>query len=270
MSSSLAPLSSVWHGKKSQRLTRSKGATLSTRYSTGEKEPKYLSEMKPDTNASNKNGIFSADAHYRNIPSWMQDRIDMNSTKQPFIFALGPKLHDHVDGSPTAMIQRHVVYGRFTMDMTKAVSSSAPEANGENGTWISNSASSAFGVSSDFDAGSAIHAVVMCLAFVIIFPLGALLLRIVSVRVHYMVQLAASILVIVGIGSGIYISMEYNRVSADSKLLYLNTNISNFEKDAELYDRSSNYRSDCVRRSGHTIAPWHNSPHHIQTHTQID
>lgn len=214
---SLALLSSRSIGKI-HRTDWTKGSILSTRYSTGEQEPKYLSHLEPESTASNENGILSVDAHYENSSTWMQDHIDMSSTKQPFIFALGPKLHDQVDDSPTAMIQRHVVYGRFTMDMTKAVSSTAPEANGENGAWKSNGASSAFGVSSDFDAGSAIHAVLMCLAFVFGFPLGAILLRFLSVRVHYLTQVAASILVIVGVGSGIYISMEYNKVSLRVKL----------------------------------------------------
>lgn len=169
--------------------------------------------MNPTSNASHEDGFFVVDAHYQNSSSWMHNHIDMSSSKQPFIFALGPKLSRSNGGSPSATIQRHVVYGRFTMDMTKAVSDSAPTPNGEDGAWVRSDASEAYGVSSDYDVGSAIHAVVMCLAFVIVFPLGALLLRFVSVRVHYMVQLAATILVIVGLGTGIYISMEYNRVS---------------------------------------------------------
>jgi len=176
-----------------------------------------MSNMNPRSDASHEDGILSVDAHYQNSSSWMQHHIDMSSSEQPFIFALGPKLSHSNGGSPTATIQRHVVYGRFTMDMTKAVSDAAPTANGNNGAWIRSGASEAYGVSSDYDVGSAIHAVVMCLAFVLVFPLGALLLRFVSVRVHYMVQLAATILVIVGLGTGIYISMEYNRVSPSSK-----------------------------------------------------
>ncbi|KAG9517637.1 CBD9-like protein, partial [Aureobasidium melanogenum] len=187
------------------------GATLSTRYSTGENEPKYMSNMDPEANASHENGFFTVDAHYHNSSSWMQHHIDMSSNQQPFIFALGPKLSRSNGGSPSATIQRHVVYGRFTMDMTKAVSDAAPTANGDNGAWVRSGASEAYGVSSDYDVGSAIHAVVMCLAFVLVFPLGALLLRFISVRVHYMVQLAASILVIIGLGTGVYISTEYNR-----------------------------------------------------------
>lgn len=169
--------------------------------------------MKPELHATNENGMFSVNARYKNSSSWMHNHIHMSSSKQPFIFALGPKLHGKTGGSSTATIQRHVVYGRFTMDMTQAVSSSTPQANGDNGAWISSGASSAYGVSNDFDVGSAIHAVVMCLAFVIVFPLGALLLRFISVRVHWVVQSSATILVIVGLGTGIYISAEYNAVS---------------------------------------------------------
>ncbi|TIA60952.1 hypothetical protein D6C76_10235 [Aureobasidium pullulans] len=188
-----------------------KGATLSTRSSTGHQEPSYVSSMEPQVSASSENGIHAATAYFRNSSAWMQNSIDMTSSKQPFIFALGPKTHGQTDSSPTAMIQRHVVYGSFTMDMTQALSSLASQANSENGTWTSSGASSAFDVSKDFDAGCVIHAVVMCLAFVIVFPLGALLLRLLSVRVHYLVQLTASLLVLVGLGTGIYVSMEYNK-----------------------------------------------------------
>lgn len=169
--------------------------------------------MKPEFHAANENGIFSVDVHYKNSLTWMHNHIDMSSNKQPFIFALGPKLHGKTGGSSEATIQRRVVYGRFTMDMTKVVSSSALQPNGDNGAWISSGASSAYGVPSDFDAGSAIHALVMCLAFVIVFPLDGLLLRFISVRVHWIVQSTATILVVVGLGTGIYISAEYNAVS---------------------------------------------------------
>ncbi|KAI5237111.1 hypothetical protein E4T42_09264 [Aureobasidium subglaciale] len=62
-------------------------------------------------------------------------------------------------------------------------------ASSENGIYAattSSSASLAFNVLKDFDARYIIYAVVMCLTFVIMFLLGALLLRLLSVRVHYL------------------------------------------------------------------------------------
>lgn len=64
----------------------------------------------------------------------------------------------------------------------------------------------------DNDWGAIIHAIVMCIAFVIIFPLGAILLRLIeSVRWHSIIQFIAMVVAIVGTGTGLYVSFQYNR-----------------------------------------------------------
>jgi hypothetical protein len=191
-----------------------------------------VSSMEPQVSASSENGIHAATAYFKNSSVWIQKSID-----KPFIIALGPKPHGQTDPSPIAMIQRHVVYGSFTMDMTQASSSLASQANGEDGMWASSGASSAFDVSKDFDLGCVIHAVVMCLAFVIVFPFGALFLRLLSVRVHYLVQLTASLLVFIGLGTDIYVSMEYNKVCSRVEMQTICANSHCF-KDPDLYDCS--------------------------------
>lgn len=99
--------------------------------------------------------------------------------------------------------------------MTQAVSSisAVPIPEKQNGVYVGSGASAAEDTSNDFDAAAVIHAVVMSVAFVLIFPLGALLLRILeNIRSHVITQSVAVILVIIGVGSGVVVSMEYNSV----------------------------------------------------------
>lgn len=65
----------------------------------------------------------------------------------------------------------------------------------------------------DHDYGAALHAIAMCGTFVILFPLGAAILRIFeSVRFHWMTQALGVLIVIVGAGIGVNLSGTYNRV----------------------------------------------------------
>lgn len=67
--------------------------------------------------------------------------------------------------------------------------------------------------SSDYDYGSTAHAVFMFGVFVILFPFGAAYLRLNSVTWHWIAQSLGVVGAIVGIGIGLNVSQEYNRVS---------------------------------------------------------
>jgi hypothetical protein len=59
-----------------------------------------------------------------------------------------------------------------------------------------------------------LHGVVMSLAFILIFPSGALLMRLLrkmGFLVHVGVQTIGLLFAIIGLGTGIYISQQYNR-----------------------------------------------------------
>jgi hypothetical protein len=67
---------------------------------------------------------------------------------------------------------------------------------------------------SDGDKVGPAHAVIMIVAFLVIFPLGAVLLRFLeSVKIHGIVQSVGVITTVVGVGLGIYLSTMYNHVS---------------------------------------------------------
>ena len=65
----------------------------------------------------------------------------------------------------------------------------------------------------DHDYASALHALAMCGTFVLLFPIGAAILRIFeNVRFHWMAQALGGLIVIVGSGIGMSLSNTYNRV----------------------------------------------------------
>jgi hypothetical protein len=182
----------------------------------GTSEPTYYPRISCETTGASSmtSSLMVVNAVCRNVTAWEKARVDLTSTEQPFIFALGPGDSMHSDSLSAPML-RHQIYGQFTLDMTVSAS------NGEGGTPAPNSgnsytiqgASAAEDVKTgDNDWGAIIHAIVMCLAFVIVFPLGGLLLRMLdSVRWHAICQFIALVITLVGSGIGLYISFGYNR-----------------------------------------------------------
>nr|POE54145.1 hypothetical protein CFP56_73416 [Quercus suber] len=207
------------------------GVTTSPRFATGHSEPSwissdYIEKIYDDTYAPNANTVKRAGfgnmiAHFicRNCSSIVD--IDFTSTKQPFIWAMGP-VQDMLDDRQDAPLVRHEIFGRFTMDMTKATSNDtgrvpAPnlwtqQAVADDNTFGQEWASDPFDVQHDSDRAVPAHAAMMVIAFVLIFPLGAVLLRAVkSVMVHLVTQLIGCVFVIAGFGTAVWISTEYNR-----------------------------------------------------------
>jgi hypothetical protein len=202
------------------------GVTLSPRIATRHSEPSYAKDIKleqlwpSDFNNSNTvsvDGRLRADAVCRNCTSWLsgQKQLDLKSTAAPFIFAIGPDKTMR-SSSPTASMRRHDYYGHFTMNMTAATSldeGSIPIPNGLNGTYKLQGASETKNMTSDHSSAPAAHALIMIAAFVFLFPLGSLLLRVLHKALwHGAVQMLALLMILIGFGLGIYISTQYNKV----------------------------------------------------------
>lgn len=67
----------------------------------------------------------------------------------------------------------------------------------------------------DHDYANAVHALFMAGAFVILYPLGVMWLRLFNkVMLHWMNQTVAVFVTIIGAGTGIYIGTMYNKVSS--------------------------------------------------------
>jgi hypothetical protein len=202
------------------------GVTISPRIATRHSEPSYAKDIKLEqlwpTGSNNSNTIGSdgrlrADAVCRNCTSWLsgQNQLDLKSTSAPFIFAIGPDKTMR-SSSLTASMRRHDYYGHFTMNMTAATSldeGSIPIPNGQNGTYKLERASETKNMSSDHSSAPAAHALIMIAAFVFLFPLGSLLLRVLHKALwHGAVQVLALLMILIGFGLGIYVSTQYNKV----------------------------------------------------------
>lgn len=160
--------------------------------------------------------IYTIDAVCKNCTTWSLGSIDKTSTKQPFIFGLGPTDERISSDAMTARVPRHAVYGALALDMTQASAMNAkiPTTNTDNGSYVSSgSASIDGGAQDDYDWSRPIHGVFMAVAFVLLFPSGVLVLRLLEhVLWHGIIQAVGWLFVIIGAGSGIYLSEEYNMV----------------------------------------------------------
>lgn len=207
-----------------------KNITLSPRIARGHSEPSYTKEVECSlvttttgnsnlTNGIDGNGNMVVNAVCHNATKWSTGSLDTNSPAQDFIFAVGP-------GTPggaalhstdlSAGLRRHEAYGTFRLDLTKATASQSssagiPQPNDSNNTWkLSNAMDGQ--AKADNDPAPAIHGFIMCVAFVIIFPLGTLVLRVMHrVIGHAIVQGVALFLVCCATAGGCVVSTQYNR-----------------------------------------------------------
>ncbi|KAF2995072.1 hypothetical protein E8E13_002638 [Curvularia kusanoi] len=200
-------------------------ATLSPRLSDGHSEPTYSSSVDCDlfNQTSDHGGIvqkgssryYSVNIHCKNITAHGEGdgKLDFSNTKQPFIYAWGPTDGAVSSASKSASIKRHDSYGTLWMDLAKATSSNSDiNATFTEAALLTTQNAGADGqAQSDGDKVGPAHAVIMLVTFVIIFPLGALLLRFLeSVKAHYIVQTVGLLAAVVGIAVGLYLGTMYN------------------------------------------------------------
>ncbi|KAI6915140.1 hypothetical protein KC318_g171 [Hortaea werneckii] len=187
-------------------------------------EPIFTDQYAPAANTAQKGGIQISHGLCRNCSSFGSMKLDYTSKQQPFIFAIGPnsKLESNALDAP---LRRHEFYGHFTMDMTVSTSNSStrygrvpapnlPEATGAvaDSLFATQGASEVIDGREDSEWALPAHAALMCLAFLLVFPLGALLLRILhSVLWHGVAQIVGVLFVLVGLGLGVHLSHHYNR-----------------------------------------------------------
>lgn len=209
------------------------GLITSPRIATGHNEPVHTSEIEvvgvysdayaPNANTITKDGAMVTHAMCRNCTRWISDYLNTSDPAQPFIFALGPDKNLRSE-SLDAGLGRHQFYGHFNLDMTAAFSDDgygrvpAPNVADQlavitDASFASFASSEPYDTSEDVDRAPIVHAVMMCIAFIGVFPLGALLLRLMKSMVYHAVaQGVGLVMVIVGFGIAVSISKEYNRV----------------------------------------------------------
>ncbi|KIW40827.1 uncharacterized protein PV06_07998 [Exophiala oligosperma] len=183
--------------------------TVSPRLGKGHTMPQHTDDVKVDVLEGSGviNNVFVVNAKCTGCRSWDGGKVDVDSTDQDMIWALGP------DGSlksddVSASITQHEGHNFFDLNLKDATGiGGVPN--------VSNTTAD----SDDFDDGPfgrghanpgvAFHAFLMVSAFLIVFPAGYLLLRILNkVVIHWAVQTFALLMVCVGTAAGIGISIR--------------------------------------------------------------
>ncbi|MCJ1377650.1 hypothetical protein MMC17_000746 [Xylographa soralifera] len=190
--------------------TNGNNITFSPRLTSNHNEPSYSSSINVSLLEGSGliNGSYVVNAHCQNCSTWGSGgSLNLQSTSEPWIYAKGPSNSFRGD-SPTDSIQRHVEYGKFTMNMVQAYGAAAVPTN-----VLTNSGAAEVGPpSSDNDYTGIVHAVFSCVAFVIMMPLGVIFLRIFErVRWHWINELMALSVAFIGLIIGIYLSTTYNK-----------------------------------------------------------
>lgn len=141
--------------------------------------------------------------------------IDFNSIEQPMIYAIGPDQADLNSDDKRAGLRRHERYGRFTFNLTQAVSGNLdPNQDFPREGDTSNDGAVEIGdEEDDHEYASYAHGLLMIAAFVLLFPLGTIWLRVFEkVRWHWFNQVFSVVIIYVGAAIGINLSRQYNRV----------------------------------------------------------
>jgi hypothetical protein len=145
--------------------------------------------------------------------------IDPNAKNQPFMFAVGPTGHAPRSDAFDAPLRMHSLHGTFQLDMTKAQGIKLPAlGTKEVGVAFQGRATR------DREVGSPAHAAILGFAFVIVLPIGILMLRLLNkVKLHMIVQGIGLLFITVGWVIGLVISKRYQRVSTSLIAFLLHT-----------------------------------------------
>ncbi|EME88125.1 uncharacterized protein MYCFIDRAFT_129139, partial [Pseudocercospora fijiensis CIRAD86] len=198
-----------------------KNVTLSPRLGTGHVEPQH------DTNAQVEllegsgisNGKMVANVRCSNCNSWSGGKMDFTGSSSDWIFAY--KSGDSMNSDDlSASISRHDNASPFTWNMASAKGGdsvnpfdSGLSSNGDTGSATFENNGAPFG--GDYKMGDRIisaHGALASLAFVGLFPIGGILIRIANftglIWVHAAMQAVAYLIYIVAFGMGAYLMSQ--------------------------------------------------------------
>lgn len=198
--------------------------TFSPRLAYGNYEPYYYKDMVWDymNGTGVKDGWATLTFRCKECQNWPgadsgKGYLDLNSNSQKCIWALGPHQKLRSD-SPHANLRFHESHGVFSIDMKRTRGSEdipvlTDKSVNEGTTDVGHDTKL-------FDVKSSMHAALMTLAILVLFPLGVVILRVGRwANWHGINQAVAVIIVLAGFGMGIATAPHYNRVSLDIWLL---------------------------------------------------
>ena len=193
--------------------------TMSPRLSDGHTEPVYTSDIQvealPGTGLVNET-TYVYNGRCANCRSWSNGKIDVKSKTQDMLYATGDNGDVRSDDVQYSL-PMHFNYGSFTADMVHATGSGGvPEIVPSDEPQL---VATVQGESTEghTDKVAMAHALTMVFCFIGLFPFGTLILRLGNwVRWHGINQGIALVFVVLGFGTGVFISKNYNRVSLES------------------------------------------------------
>lgn len=225
--------------------------TVSPRLGTGNVMPQHdtAAQITLLEGTGISNGVMTANVQCANCDAWSGGSMDLTASSAKWIYA--SKSGDSLDSdSLTESIQQHDDYSAFTWSMSAArggssvnplvEATSATSANSTSSTSSGTSAQSSSSSSSDDSSGTddaasasagpsnafiVAHGALGSIAFVALFPIGAILIRLASfsgvVWVHAAIQMLAYCLQIAGAGLGIYIALATDALNGAHQIIGL-------------------------------------------------
>ncbi|KAI9846772.1 MAG: hypothetical protein M1837_003621 [Sclerophora amabilis] len=190
--------------------------TVSPRAGVGHREPMFNPETQVSLldGSGISDGMMTANVRCSNCESWAGGEMDVRSSSSNWIWAV--KEGDPLQSDDqSAEIERHDENGEITFDLTRAAGGSSmnPFEDAAPATATASSGPSQGQSSSPSMMRRNVviaHGVLMALAFVLLFPLGALTIRILRSRrlvwIHGGAQLFAFSIAIAGFGMGVWIA----------------------------------------------------------------
>lgn len=196
--------------------------TFSPRLSTGNHEPRRYDKLEYEVleGTGVKDGWMTLSARCtEGCRSWNSDNIhgkgyiDHTKPDQDCIYAVGPK-ETLRSNSASADIRYHEEHGVFKIDLKRTEDTSYTEAPVIKDDAESDGATLQNSKSKLFDAKSTMHAALMTLAILVLYPIGIAILRVGRwARWHGVNQGVALIVVLAAFGLGVATSFKYQRVS---------------------------------------------------------
>ncbi|KIW84629.1 hypothetical protein Z517_00017 [Fonsecaea pedrosoi CBS 271.37] len=186
-----------------------KNVTVSPRLGKGHVMPQHTSDVQVDVLSGSGiiDGSFVVNAKCSNCRNWSGGNVNIDSTKQSMIWAVGPTgtLNSNDDN---AQIRQHEGYNFFDLDFKAATGTGGvPVVSASSDTVVGGGAIGG----GHFRGATGFHAFLMVAAFLIVFPGGYLFLRVFEkVWLHWGVQSLALLMTILGMGVGIAISKRNN------------------------------------------------------------
>lgn len=180
--------------------TQGNGVTLSVRSTSAHNTPSPLSNVDLTVQSSSiENSVMTANIVCRNCAGHeSHNSVDLSSHKQPWIWAVGPGDtggNAVSSDSQNANINQHSNYGVFFVNMTatRSNSTATPSISGKADTSVTP-------LPGSVPALIIIHAVCLAGSFLLLFPLGVVALRWFKwVRVHWMLQIFATLICVLGL-----------------------------------------------------------------------